>query len=96
MPDEIHPPVNTIVMEAVNDAVRHGGADWVKISLESTGKEAVLTIVNTGIVPGESPSVGLRSDALDRIAPGGWSRTVDARGFLRLRVAFPLPTTPND
>lgn len=96
VPDEIHPPVNTIVMEAVNDAVRHGGADWVEISLESTGKEAVLTIVNNGIAPGESPSVGLGSDALDRIAPGGWSRTVDALGFLRLRVAFPLPTTPTD
>ena len=96
VPEEIHPPVNTIVMEAVNDAVRHGGADWVEISLESTSDEAVLTIVNNGSPPGDSPSVGLGSDALDRLAPGQWSRTVDALGFLRLRVVFPLPAQPND
>ena len=96
VPDRIHPPVNTIVMEAVNDAVRHGGADWLEISLESDAGEAVLTIVNNGRPPGESPSVGLGSDALDRLAPGRWSRTVDALGFLRLRVVFPLPAPPTD
>lgn len=96
VPDEIHPPVNTIVMEAVNDAVRHGGADWVEISLETSPDEAVLTVVNNGSPPGESPSIGLGSDALDRLAPGRWSRTVDALGFLRLKVVFPLPPESSD
>ena len=96
VPDELHPPVNTLVMEAVNDAVRHGAADWLEISLESSPTEAVLTIVNNGNPPGESPTVGLGSDALDRIAPGRWTRTIDALGFLRLRVVFPLSRQPTD
>ena len=96
VPDEIHPPVNTIVMEAVNDAVRHGGADWVEISLDAGPDEAVLSIVNNGSPPGDSASVGLGSGALDRLAPGRWTRTVDTLGFLRLRVVFPLPARPTD
>lgn len=86
VPDHLHPLVNTVVMESVNDAVRHGGADWVDIQLEPGADFAELTIVNNGGVPSTTPTAGLGEGALNRIAPGNWERSVDAVGFVRLRV----------
>ena len=86
VPDHLHPLVNTVVMESVNDAVRHGGADWVDIQLEPGADFAELTIVNNGEVPSTTRTAGLGEGALNRIAPGNWERSVDAVGFVRLRV----------
>lgn len=96
VPDAIHPLVNTVVMEAVNDAVRHGGADWIDIQLAPGTTSAELTIVNNGQVPSASPTAGLGAGALDRIAWGQWERVVDAVGFVRLRVRLDYSQPPQD
>lgn len=70
---------------SVADAVRHGGADWVEISLQPSGKHSLLTVVNNGTFQ-EIAGPGLGSARLDQWAPGAWSRQVDVMGFARLRV----------
>ena len=88
VPDHLHPAINTVVMDAVNDAIRHGNADWIEVQLE-TGKEQVVLIVsNNGKQPGQAASLGMGAATLDRLATGGWSREVDVLGFTRLTARF--------
>ena len=91
VPDELHPPINTIVMDAVNDAVRHGGADWVEIDLDDSGANIVLSIRNNGTPPSDGTGGGVGGKTLDRLATAGWKREVDVLGFTRLRVEFVRP-----
>ena len=88
VPDALHPSINTIVMDAVNDAVRHGGADWVEIDLDDSGEKVVLSIRNNGTPPNGGIGGGVGGKTLDRLATAGWSREVDVLGFTRLRVEF--------
>ncbi|MDR9397181.1 hypothetical protein [Pontimonas sp.] len=85
IPETIRETVYAIVMDAVADAVRHGGADWVEISLETGADSSVLSVVNNGTLEDTAPP-GLGSARLDQWAPGSWSRQVDVLGFVRLRV----------
>lgn len=85
IPETIRETVYAIVMDAVADAVRHGGADWVEISLEPGAEHSVLSVVNNGTFDQIAPP-GLGSARLDQWAPGSWSRQVDVMGFVRLRV----------
>jgi len=91
VPDELHPPINTIVMDAVNDAVRHGGADWVEIDLDDSGANIFLSIRNNGTPPSDDTGGGVGGKTLDRLATAGWKREVDVLGFTRLRVEFVRP-----
>ena len=88
VPDALHPSINTIVMDAVNDAVRHGEADWVEIDLDDSGEKVVLSIRNNGTPPNGGIGGGVGGKTLDRLATAGWSREVDVLGFTRLRVEF--------
>lgn len=90
VPDHLHPAINTVVMDAVNDAIRHGNADWIEVHLETGKEEVVLTVSNNGKHPGEQASLGMGAATLDRLAAGGWSREVDVLGFTRLTARFPL------
>ena len=90
IPDHLHPAINTVVMDAVNDAIRHGQADWIDVQLETRGNQAVLTVSNNGREPDESFVRGMGGATLDRLATKGWSRAVDALGFTRLVVRFSL------
>jgi hypothetical protein len=90
VPDHLHPAINTVVMDAVNDAIRHGNADWIEVHLETGKEEVVLTVSNNGAHPGEQSSLGMGAATLDRLAMGGWSRVVDVLGFTRLTARFPL------
>lgn len=90
VPDHLHPAINTIVMDAVNDAIRHGQADWIEVKLDTQESEAVLTVSNNGQEPGPSFVGGLGGATLDRLATGGWSREVDVLGFTRLTAKFLL------
>ena len=90
VPDHLHPAINTVVMDAVNDAIRHGNADWIELHLETGKEEVVLTVSNNGKHPGEQASLGMGAATLDRLAAGGWSREVDVLGFTRLTARFPL------
>ena len=90
VPDHLHPAINTVVMDAVNDAVRHGQADWIEVQLETDGNQAVLTVSNNGRQPDEAFVRGMGGATLDRLATRGWSREVDVLGFTRLTARFPL------
>ncbi len=90
VPEHLHPAINTVVMDAVNDAIRHGNADWIDVRLEPEGEQVVLTVSNNGTQLGEVFSSGMGGATLDRLATGGWSREPDALGFTRLTARFDL------
>jgi signal transduction histidine kinase len=50
------PAVHTIVVEAVANAVRHGGADWIRITFTLDEGDGVLSVLNNGQ---EKPTVEL-------------------------------------
>lgn len=82
----LDPGLESIVMEAVNDAVRHGDATAVTVNLQVTDQQTRLDVVSNGSEPEPSDSVGLGTQTLERLAPGAWSRRVQPDGTLRLEV----------
>lgn len=92
VPDSLHSAINTLVMDAVNDAVRHGGADWIDITLETHHDRVTLVVTNNGRPP-EKRARGIGSRTLDRLATGGWTRETHDVGFTRLRATVFLPVS---
>lgn len=82
----LDPGIESIVMEAVNDAVRHGDATTVSVNLQVADHQTRLDVVSNGSEPEPSDSVGLGTRTLDRLAPGAWSRRVQPDGTLHLEV----------
>jgi signal transduction histidine kinase len=84
--------VQAILMEAVNNAVRHGKASWVTIEVSETPRSLELQIDSNSEPFSENPQQGLGSKSLDRLAPGSWSwqfiERVGASPFLRLKVSL--------
>lgn len=85
VPDEFMPAVHTVVVDAINNAVRHGGADWVRIGFALEPDALILTIRNNG-THRESNRVGLGTRHLNQVAPDKWSRYSDAGGNVQLVV----------
>ncbi|CAB4573348.1 unannotated protein [freshwater metagenome] len=85
VPDEFMPAVHTVVVDAINNAVRHGGADWVRIGFALEPDALILTIRNNG-THRESNRVGLGTRHLNQVAPNKWSRYSDAGGNVQLVV----------
>jgi signal transduction histidine kinase len=82
----LDPGLESIVMEAVNDAVRHGDATAVTVNLQVADHRTRLDVVSNGSEPEPSDSVGLGTQTLERLAPGAWSRRVEPDGTLHLEV----------
>jgi signal transduction histidine kinase len=82
--------VQTIVIEAVNNAVRHGHASRVEIKFSQTASSLEIQIDSNSKTFTDNPVQGLGTKTLDRLAPGGWSwqfiETPGAMPFVRLRV----------
>ena len=95
VPDEIHPAVNTIVMDAVNNAIRHGGADWIHISLEPQGGQWQLRVVNNGKTPNVSSTPGVGTKVLERYAPGAWTLSPGSENQTVLEVTLAVGSGPN-
>jgi two-component sensor histidine kinase len=78
-----------IVREAVGNAIRHGGATTVAISLDADDERLLSIVVTdngTGVVEGASP--GLGSDLFDALA-FRWSRETSTHGTtVRAEVAW--------
>jgi signal transduction histidine kinase len=85
VPYEFMPAVHTVVVDAINNAVRHGGADWVRIGFALEPDALILTIRNNG-THRESNRVGLGTRHLNQVAPDKWSRYSDAHGIVQLVV----------
>ncbi len=86
-----------IVREAVGNAIRHGGATTVVISLDSDDERLLSIVVTdngTGVVEGASP--GLGSDLFDALA-FRWSRETSTHGTtVRAEVAWGATSTLAD
>jgi signal transduction histidine kinase len=91
IPARLVDPVTTIVMNAVNDAVRHGGAENIGVSFEVVGDRAVLCVTNDGADAPSSGPEGLGHASLDRLAGAGWERT-RRDGVTELTVDFSAPS----
>jgi signal transduction histidine kinase len=87
VPSHLIEPVSTIVTNAVNDAVRHGGAENIGVSLEVGGDKARLCVTNDGADAPSSGPEGLGHASLDRLAGAGWERT-RRDGVTELTVHF--------
>lgn len=83
LPEEFHAAFHTIIVDGVNNAVRHGGADWVRITFLVEPDAIILTIRNNGSTKSSS-RVGLGTTHLDLFAPEQWSRTTAENGITQL------------
>ena len=79
------PAVHTIVVDAVNNAVRHGKANWIRISFTSESDSLIITIQNNG-TPRQGSRTGLGTAQLDLYAKDQWSLVRTANGMTQLLV----------
>lgn len=85
VPEEFMPAVHTVVVDAINNAVRHGDADWVRIGFTIEPDALVLNIRNNGTERASS-RVGLGTLHLNQLAPDKWSRFTNEQGVVQLVV----------
>lgn len=85
IPPEFMPAVHTVVVDAINNAVRHGDADWVRIGFTLEPDALVLNIRNNGTQRAGS-RVGLGTLHLNQLAPDKWSRFSNDQGIVQLVV----------
>jgi signal transduction histidine kinase len=76
VPSRVEEAVITVVENAINDAVRHGRAHAVSIQLERDNDMLMVSVRNDGEPMDGNAAIGLGSVLLDRLATGGWSRTI--------------------
>ena len=78
--------IEEILLEGVSNAVRHGHAKRIEISVREVGPELQVTITDDGVgVTGEDP--GLGAAMFDELAPNAWSLDPWGKGA-RLSVAI--------
>lgn len=85
VPAEFMPAFHTVVVDAVNNAVRHGSADWVRIGFSVERDALALNIRNNGN-PRATARVGLGTIHLNQLAPEKWSRFTNEQGITQLVV----------
>jgi hypothetical protein len=91
VPPRLAEPLTTIVINAVNDAVRHGGAENIGVSIQQDTDGTVLVVTNDGQEASPEGPGGLGNASLDRLAPSSWTRT-STSGVTKLSVRFPDPS----
>lgn len=90
VPADLLPSTKTVIVEGISDALRHGDCERIEITLVSTAEGVDIEMVNDGEPVRDRVRAGLGSALLDRLAPGRWSRRVDADGHTRLSVSLRL------
>lgn len=85
IPAEFLPVVHTVLVDAVTNAVRHGSADWIRITFTLEGDDGVLSILNNGR-ENQTTRVGLGTLNLNQIAGDQWSRFTNDQGMTQLVV----------
>ena len=83
LPEEFNAAFHTIIVDGVNNAVRHGGSDWVRVTFLVEPDAIILTIRNNGTTK-PSSRIGLGTNHLDLFAPEQWSRTTAENGITQL------------
>lgn len=84
VPEALHGPINTLVMDAVNNAVRHGKARWIRVQVEPDGAQWVLTVTNDGEPATQDKTSGVGSKVLDRMTEGQWALRSEHSGLTTL------------
>lgn len=92
VPEGLEPALEAIVMEAVNNAVRHSGATSVGIVCAEEPEGFTLRIISDGAVVASGSSAGLGTTILNQYAPGRWQRRTTPDQLQELRVTFPQET----
>lgn len=87
VPAEFLPAFHTVVVDAINNAVRHGQADWVRIGFSAERDSLQLNIRNNG-KSRASTRTGLGTVHLNQLAPEKWSRFVNEQGIIQLVVSL--------
>lgn len=87
--------VHTIVVDAVNNAVRHGKADWIRIGFSREPGALMVTIQNNG-EPKQGGRAGLGTAHLDLYAPDKWSLVRTANGLTQLLVRLESSSLPRE
>jgi signal transduction histidine kinase len=83
--------VEEVLLEGIGNAVRHGRAKNISITIDDCDGDIHITITDDGIgVTGSR--AGLGSAMLDDIAANAWSLTPAATGGSKLTVALPIGT----
>jgi len=87
--------VHTIVVDAVNNAVRHGKADWIRIGFTREPGALTVSIQNNG-EPKQGSRAGLGTAQLDLYAPDKWSLVRTANGLTQLLVRLESSSLPRE
>lgn len=93
VPEHYIPVVHTIVVDAVNNAVRHGKADWIRIGFAPEPGALLVTVQNSG-EPKQSGRSGLGTAHLDLYAPDKWSLLRNSQGMTQLLVRLEESAIP--
>lgn len=83
-------PIANVVVNAVNDAVRHGKATRVDVNISLSESEWIVTVVNDGDMTPGSYKAGMGDSALERLATAGWARQSSNSGLMCLTARFAL------
>lgn len=89
------PALHTIVVDAVNNAVRHGKATWIRIGFAHEPGALLVTIQNNG-EPQQGGRSGLGTAQLDLYAPEKWSLVRTANGLTQLLVRLEKQSLPSE
>lgn len=93
VPEGLEPAIEAVVMEAVNNAVRHSGATSVDIVCAEEPEGFTLRITSDGATVASGLSTGLGTAILNQYAPGRWQRRTTPHQLQELRVCFPQETS---
>ena len=93
VPEHYIPTVHTIVVDAVNNAVRHGKADWIRIGFSSEPGALLVSVQNNG-EPTQGGRSGLGTAHLDLYAPDKWSLVRNSQGMTQLLVRLEESAIP--
>jgi signal transduction histidine kinase len=85
IPQEFMPAFHTVVVDAVNNAVRHGNADWIRVGFSIEPDAIDVNIRNNGHSRATA-RVGLGTVHLNQLAPDKWSRFSNEQGITQLVV----------
>ena len=98
IPAEFLSAFHTVVVDAVNNAVRHGKADWIRIGFSLENDGLVVNIMNNGRED-SSNRVGLGTLHLNQLAGDMWNRSTNEQGITQLvarldrsRLGSPTPS----
>lgn len=85
IPQRFNTMIHDVVVDAINNAVRHGEAEDIEVSISNATDGISMVIRNNGH-PLEVIRTGLGTETLNTYAPGNWSRESLPNGDIELRV----------